>query len=139
MPFRQDLEMSAPTLEHSARHIHDQPAPLSTVTADSARAWIRLCGEIDAALAPALSDLVDEHVAADRRYLRLEMSAVTFMDTTVLGVILAAHHRLLRSRGTLILTGVRKPVSRLLALTQLDQQLFVSGPRSDLDAATTSS
>ncbi|MDT4933083.1 MAG: hypothetical protein QOK11_975 [Pseudonocardiales bacterium] len=131
--------MSAPTLEHTAHHDREQPTPLTTVAVDNTRACIRLCGEIDAALAPALSGLVDEHVAADRRYLRLEMSAVTFMDTTVLGVILAAHHRLLRSRGTLILTGVRKPVSRLLGITQLDQELFVSGPRSDLDAATTSS
>lgn len=114
---------------------HPGHATIRTVAADATRACVRLRGEIDARIAPALGDELAEHLVRGRRYLRLELSAVTFMDTTALSMILAMHHRVLASRGTLILTGVRNPVSRLIAITELDQVLFIGGPRSDLDAA----
>jgi anti-sigma B factor antagonist len=118
--------------DHTGQH---EEAPIRTVAADAARACVRLRGEIDALLAPAVSDVLEEHLVRGRRYLRLELSAVTFLDTTALSAILAMHHRVLAARGTLILTGVRNPVSRLIEITQLDQVLFIGGPRSDLDAA----
>ncbi|MCU1659093.1 MAG: hypothetical protein JWO57_3749 [Pseudonocardiales bacterium] len=128
--------MSLQTREPSDHITHTtEQAAISTVAADTVRACLQVCGEVDAALAPTLDQYLAGHLDAGRRYLRLELSGVTFMDTTALRVIVAAHHRALRSRGTLILTGVRNPVSRLLALTRLDRVLFVSGPRSDLDAA----
>jgi anti-anti-sigma factor len=131
------MTMSSMLLESTDQE--PQPTSITPVMADATRACLRLCGEIDAALAPALADRLDEHITQGRRYLRLELSGVTFMDTTALSVVLEAHHRLLASRGTLVLTGVRDAVTRLITLAKLDQVLFVSGPRSDLDAATVAS
>ena len=71
------------------------------------------------------------HVAAGRRFLRLDMSGVTFLDATALTGITAAHQDLLVNRGTLVITGVRPLVARVLRLTGLDEVLFISGPRAD--------
>ena len=45
----------------------------------------------------------------------------------------AVHREALDARGTLILTGVRPVVARVLAVTGLDDELFISGPRADSD------
>lgn len=123
--------MSLPTLEPISQA---RTEPVLTVATDAARACVQISGELDAALAPRLAAELSAHLQAGRRYLRLELSGVTFIDTSALSVVLAAHNELLRERGTLVLTGVRRPVSRLLELTELDRVLFVGGPRSDIES-----
>jgi hypothetical protein len=68
--------------------------------------------------------------------LRLDVSEVTFLDAASLGGITRFHHRALDHRGTLVLTGARPPVTRMLRLTGLDEVLFVGGPRADDDLAS---
>jgi anti-anti-sigma regulatory factor len=76
---------------------------------------------------------LDGHLDAGRRFLRLDLSEVTFLDAASLGGIIRVHHRALERRGTLVITGARPPVARLLRLTSLDEVLFVGGPRADDD------
>ena len=63
--------------------------------------------------------------------MRLDLSGVTLLDATALSGITRAHHDLLRRRGTLVITGVRSLVARVLRMTGLDEQLFIGGPRAD--------
>jgi anti-sigma B factor antagonist len=57
--------------------------------------------------------------------LRLDTQDVTFLDSSVLGVIVAIHRRCAESQATLILTGVSGIVQRVVQLTALDQVLLI--------------
>jgi anti-anti-sigma factor len=117
------------------------PAPLpvdtrvsvETVRCDRLRALIKVSGELDLATAAPLWAVLRSHVDTGRRFLRLDMSGVTFLDATALTGITAVHRDLLRRRGTLVITGVRSLVARVLRVTGLEDVLFVSGPRADDD------
>lgn len=106
---------------------------VETVRFDRLRALVKVTGELDLSTAAPLWAVLESHVASGRRFLRLDMSGVTFLDATALSGITRAHQDLLRRRGTLVITGVRSLVDRVLRMTGLDQILFISGPRSDDD------
>jgi anti-anti-sigma factor len=108
-------------------------ASLTTVRQDRTHALIRAVGEWDLANAHVLGELLEEHQKAGRRFVRLDVSAVSFLDCTCLGVLVTAHQRLLAARGALVLTGVTPRTMRLLGLAQLDRVLPTTS-LSDLDA-----
>lgn len=103
---------------------------LATVHADASRASVHVAGNLDLATVDDLMTVLDEHIRAGRRYLRVDLGSCTFLDSTALARLVRLHLRLLETRGTLVLTGVRHRPARLLAITRLDSVLFVGGPRS---------
>jgi anti-sigma B factor antagonist len=111
----------------------DGAMSVDTVRFDRTRAIIKVTGELDLGTAAPLWAVLQNHVAAGRRFLRLDVSGLTFLDATALSGITRAHQDLLANRGTLVITGVRSLVARVLRMTGLDEVLFVSGPRSDDD------
>jgi anti-anti-sigma factor len=111
---------------------------VETVRFDETRALIKVNGELDLSTAAPLWAVLQSHLAAGRRFLRLDLSGVTFLDATVLSGITRAHKDLLARRGTLVITGVRALVSRVLRMTGMDEVLFVGGPRADDDYRVTS-
>lgn len=104
-----------------------------TVRFDDTNALVKVNGELDLSTAAPLWAVLDSHLAAGRRFLRLDLSGVTFLDATALTGITRAHKELLARRGTLVVTGVRSLVGRVLRMTGLDEVLFVGGPRADDD------
>lgn len=106
---------------------------VETVHFDANRALVKVEGELDMSTSAPLWALLESHLSAGRRFLRLDMSGVTFLDASALTGIASAHQDLLTNRGTLVITGVRSLVARILRLTGLDEVLFVSGPRADDD------
>jgi anti-sigma B factor antagonist len=96
-----------------------------TIIEDPWRAVVALYGELDMADAPQLRAELDAHIDAGRRVLRLDTTQVTFLDSSVLGVIVMAHRRCLELNGSLILTGVKGVVDRVVKLTGLDQVLLI--------------
>lgn len=83
----------------------------------------------------ALSGRLDVHSAADVRFallealaggtgeLVLDLSAVTAVDATGLGVLVATHRRAGRVARLLVLRDVAPPLHRLLTITRLDRVL----------------
>jgi anti-anti-sigma factor len=106
---------------------------VETVRFDSLRALVKATGEVDLATGAPLWAVLDGHLAAGRRFLRLDVSDVSFMDASALSGLSRLHHEALACRGTLVLTGVRPQVARILQLAGLEGVLFVSGPRADDD------
>ena len=106
---------------------------VETVHFDPERADIKVTGELDLTTAAPLWAVLQGHLSSGRRFLRLDLSGVTFLDATVLTGITRAHQQLLQSRGTLVITGVRALVARVLRMTGLDEVLFIGGPRGDHD------
>lgn len=98
------------------------------------RAAICAAGEFDLAAREALTEVLRDQEEAHRRVVRLDLSQVTFLDCSCLGVLVTAHQRLLELHGLLVLTGVEAQVARMLRLTGLDDYFFTD--RADHDPAS---
>jgi len=96
-----------------------------TIASDEWRAAIQLCGELDIANADQITQELTGHIDAGRRVIRVDTSRVEFMDSTAVGALVAASERCRAEHGSLILTGVRRPLQRLLQVAGLDQILLV--------------
>lgn len=111
----------------------DTKVSVETAKCDRLRALVKVSGELDLSTAAPLWAVLQGHVESGRRFLRLDVSGVTFLDATALSGITKVHRELLGRRGTLVITGVRSLVARVLRMTGLDEVLFVGGPRADDD------
>ena len=82
---------------------------------------VSICGEIDIATSRAMG----EALAADPRpaHLEVDMSAVTFMDASGIGVLLAARQRAVDGGGSLTLRAPSWAVRRVTGILGLDQLL----------------
>jgi anti-anti-sigma factor len=134
--------MAAPVTQDFGDRHDVEPRPISfknppmaveTVYFDSLRANVKVVGELDLGTAAPLWAVLQGHVTSGRRFLRLDLSQVSFIDATVLSGIVGVHQELLARRGTLVLVGVRVGVARVLRLTGMDEVLFVGGSRGDDD------
>jgi anti-sigma B factor antagonist len=113
--------------------LSDDLVAIETVECDAVRASVKVAGDLDIATAPTLWGLLQAHLAVGRRFLRLDLAGLTFLDAAALSGIVGAHHDALDRRGTLVLTGVSERTARVLRLAALDTVLFVGGPRSEDD------
>lgn len=91
-------------------------------------AVVRLDGEADLHTAPILRDALNEAIDRIPTTMVVDLSAVTFIDSMMLGVLLSATRRA-RPNGTEVRIAVTDPhVRRIFELTLLDQvmQLYPS-------------
>ena len=79
-------------------------------------------GELDLATADELKAVLAGETSAGGQVV-LDLSPVTFMDATALGVIVGAANQLARKGGRLTLTGATPPIERVLHLTGLHTML----------------
>jgi anti-anti-sigma factor len=108
---------------------------LTISKSEALRASVRVAGELDLASARLLEAALEHQLDLGRRYVRLDLSGLSFLDATGLGAILDAHWAYLNRGGTLILTGVGRQVRRLVQLTETDGVLLVAGEYADLSPA----
>jgi anti-sigma B factor antagonist len=109
---------------------------VETVGLDHLRARVDVTGELDMSTSAPLWAVLQSHLAVGRRFLRLDLSDVGFLDAAALSGIVGAHHDSLAQRGTLVLTGVHRRIARLLRLTGLDDVLLIGDTtHGDIDLA----
>jgi anti-anti-sigma factor len=84
-------------------------------------AVVAVDGEIDLGTAGQLRDHLTECIRDETRDIVLDLSAVTFMDSTGLQVLIATQRRLEPLGGRLRLVGLRSGVAKVLKVTGLDQ------------------
>jgi stage II sporulation protein AA (anti-sigma F factor antagonist) len=89
------------------------------------RATVKLRGELDLCSVDLLVAVLENHIAAGRHHIRLDMSALSFIDCTGLRAVVDAHNTLLLQGGRLDLIRVGPPAARLLRITELDTALHV--------------
>ena len=101
------------------------------------RARVTAAGEVDLATAPQMDAAVQAQIDRGLR-VDLDLSGVTFIDSTGLATLLRLH-RAAESAGSRVqLVQTSSPVHKLLTLTGLDQVLLSGGeesPANDADAA----
>lgn len=81
-----------------------------------------VAGEIDAHNCTALAVALTEARGGD---LRVELSGVTFIDSSGLRVLVEHHHRLAAQGDELRIVRPSRPVQRLFEITGLDGQFHV--------------
>ena len=86
---------------------------------------LALKGELDLYSAPALDDALVEAEGEAWPKLILDLSALAFMDSAGLRLIVRTHARAEQSGRRLVLVKGPDTVARVLAVTELDQRLNV--------------
>jgi anti-sigma B factor antagonist len=90
---------------------------------DGAALRIELAGEVDLAARPELDRLLSESDGAREGTVLLDLSRVTFLDSTGLHWLLRARDAIARSGGTLAIAVGDGPVRSVLALSGIDRLL----------------
>jgi anti-anti-sigma regulatory factor len=99
-----------------------------TARCDRQGAAIRMSGDVTAGAAAVLAEVLDGHLRAGRRFLRLHVGGVRQLSEEAVTVIARAHDRLLRQRGTIVLTGVGEPIEAALRVAAPSSPLFLLAP-----------
>ena len=102
-------------------------------TAD-AETVVRVAGEVDIDTAPALRTSLGAAIRSGGPVV-LDLSGVTFMDSSGFGVLAAAQRQAGVLGGTLRLRGVSERIHQLLTLLGLDTVLTIEPPDPSADVA----
>lgn len=86
---------------------------------------LEVSGELDVQTSPALRDRGVALLDAGAHTVEIDLAGVTFIDSTGLGALVSLQKRCRTAGGSLVVTGCRGPVERLMALTGLDR-VFVT-------------
>ena len=84
---------------------------------------VSISGEIDIATSRAMGDALE--AGPGPAHLEVDMSAVTFMDASGIGVLLAARQRAVDGGGSLTLRAPSWAVRRLTGVLGLDELLVI--------------
>lgn len=79
----------------------------------------RLSGDIDTAIVPELRTDLEQSVEAGCVNIVLDLSQVSYVDSSALGLLVWLDHRLRPSDGRVLLAGANADVSRILELSGL--------------------
>ena len=90
---------------------------------DTRTAVLRPTGRLNMVAAPALKDLVAEHVAAGRDRIVVDLAEVIFIDSSGLGALIAGLKTTRLAGGDLRIAQVPQQVMTVLRLTNLDRVL----------------
>ncbi|KUP05035.1 metal ABC transporter ATPase [Bacillus coahuilensis p1.1.43] len=81
--------------------------------------FVSISGEIDAYTAPKLRENLDEIAGQEGIYLTIDLSDVTYMDSTGLGVFVGMFKKMNATNGHLKLVGLSERLRRLFEITGL--------------------
>lgn len=113
--------------------LYGRPVSISVTTSEAGEVHIvHIAGEIDVTSAAVLRDALEALIADGRRRLTLDLSDVTFLDSTGLGIVVGRLKRLARHGGTMSVAASHERVRRVFTITGLDQLLEI---HEDLESA----
>jgi anti-anti-sigma factor len=99
-----------------------------TTRCDATRANLHVSGYLNRDGAAVLAQVIDGHLRANRRFLRLHIGGVRGFDDAAIAVIAAAHDQLLSRRGTMILTSVSPSMEDVLRAATPTSPLLMIQP-----------
>ena len=96
---------------------------------------VELSGEVDLYTAPRFKEDLVGLIETGVEAIVVDLSRVTFIDSTALGVIIGGVKRLRERDGRLVIVAGSRPVVRILGITGLDKVLTVFDTREAALAA----
>jgi anti-sigma B factor antagonist len=125
------------SVERPAVPTHSRQGPFSGTVVDvrvvDGMTLVTLAGDLDLASASGLRGDLTGSKAASRPDVAVDLRQVTFMDCSVVGVLVAAYKRVRAAGGCLRLVGDDRGPLRLIRLCKLDRVLCV---HDSLEVAT---
>jgi anti-sigma B factor antagonist len=94
------------------------------------RTVVRVAGEIDVYTAPQLREQLDHEIEGGVRDLVVDLSGVTFMDSTGLGVLVGRLKQIRLNDGSMLLVCAHDRVLKVFVITGLDK-VFAIFPTVD--------
>jgi anti-sigma B factor antagonist len=91
-------------------------------------------GEIDYAASPQLSERLADHISVGIRHLVLDLSAVTFIDSTAIGVLVGAVMRLHEAGGgslAVVCAEENRRVLRIFEIAGVDSLIALHSSREE--------
>lgn len=119
VPVRAMLTLSAPTTTG--------PSLLAVVTADGTTSHIRVAGELDIATADLFDGVITRQIAAGHLDVQLDLSELSFCDTSGLRAVLRGSRRLAAAGGQLILHHPTPSLVRVAELAGWASDLSLAG------------
>jgi anti-anti-sigma factor len=96
------------------------------ITDDGCIATVQVRGELDLATAPQVRACLTELYGSGRRRVVLDLSELDFIDSTGLGVLVAALKRFRSDGGELAVVNPTNRVRKVFELTRLDGQFLIA-------------
>jgi anti-sigma B factor antagonist len=93
---------------------------------------IHVRGELDLSTSEALKGALDASFAADIPKIAVDLTDVSFMDSSTLGVLISYLKRARERGGDVRLVGVQGSPAKVIALTGLDQAFAIDASPGDL-------
>lgn len=84
-------------------------------------AVVALEGEIDLHRSASVREQLDPHIAAKASKLIVDLSGVTYIDSSGLAVFIEAMQRVMAYGGAFALCGLRESVQHIFSIARLDQ------------------
>jgi len=81
---------------------------------------LTVAGEIDVYTAPQFKEAVNGIIAGGQKHLIIDLSDVTYMDSSGFGTLLSATRRLRPQGGTINLVKCNSSIDRILRITRLN-------------------
>jgi len=108
---------------------------LTSEALDGSRALVALRGEVDIYTAPRFKERLLELVDEGATGIVVDLSGVTFIDSTALGVLIGGVRRMHDVEGRMALVVATRPVERVLTITGLDRVFTIHDTREAAIAA----
>jgi anti-sigma B factor antagonist len=100
--------------------VADAPATLElSVSDEGGETVLAAAGELDVHTAPELRERLSELIGTGSKTILIELSGVTFVDSTALSVLVSALKRLRQADGDLQLSSPTASVRRVFEITGL--------------------
>lgn len=81
---------------------------------------LRVTGEIDVCTAPEFKSVINKAIFAGATNLIVDLTDVSYMDSSGFGTLLGATKRIRPRGGTVTLVGCSEAIERMLKITRLD-------------------
>ncbi len=117
--------METMRIETSLRHLDGIPV-------------LDVTGEIDIYTTPQFKEAVSAAIDENKPTIIINMTQVTYMDSSGFGTLLSATKRLRPLDGALYLTGCNESIQRMLQITRLNTIFSVYGTEDEALAAAKS-
>lgn len=102
---------------------------------DGAVGIVEVAGEIDVYSAPRVREAVLDTISEGRYHIVVDLTAVTFLDSTGLGVLVGGLKRVRAHDGSMQLASAQDRVSKVFKITGLDRVLPIHPDLSTAIAA----
>jgi len=90
------------------------------------RTVVQVAGEVDVYTAPQLREFLDQEIDAGHHHLVVDLSGVSFMDSTGLGVLVGRLKQIRLHDGSMRLVCAHDRVLKVFIITGLDKVFAIS-------------